>query len=170
MLSNEIVTKITDQFNFELYSAYLYLDISNYYSDQNLDGFANWFMIQTQEERDHAMLFMQYLLNNGAKVVLQDVKASNSSFEDFRAPIVSAFEHELKVTARINDIYACAYEQKDFRTMQFLDWFIKEQGEEEKNTEDMIKRYDLFGSDPKGLYLLDAELAARTYAAPSLVL
>lgn len=170
MLSKEIVTKITDQLNFELHSAYLYLDISNYYANNNLDGFANWFMIQTQEERDHAMLFMHYLLNNGAEVKLQDVKASNPRFEDFRSPIDAAFNHELKVTASINDIYACAHEQKDYRTMQFLDWFIKEQGEEEKSTEDMLKRYDLFGHDPKGLYLLDTELGARVYSAPSLVL
>ena len=82
----------------------------------------------------------------------------------------AAFEHEKKVTESINGIYAVAYELKDFRTMQFLDWFVKEQGEEEKNTEDILKRYDLFGSDAKSLYLLDSELGARIYTAPSLVL
>lgn len=170
MLNKEIVSKITKQINFELYSAYIYLDISNFYADANLNGFSNWFMIQTQEERDHAMLFMKYLLNNGEKVILEDVKASSLVYNDFRAPLVSAFEHEIKVTAAIHDIYGVAYELKDFRTMQFLDWFVKEQGEEEKNTEDIIKRYDLFGNDAKGLYLLDTELGTRVYAAPSLVI
>ena len=70
----------------------------------------------------------------------------------------------------INAIYDAAYSVKDFRTMQFLDWFVKEQGEEEKNAEDLLKKMELIGSDPKSLYLLDQELAARTYAAPSLVL
>ena len=70
----------------------------------------------------------------------------------------------------IHTIYAAAQEQKDFRTMQFLDWFVKEQGEEETTAQDLITRMDLFGSDPKGLYLLDSELAARTYAAPTLTL
>ncbi|WP_099468987.1 ferritin [Konateibacter massiliensis] len=170
MLSQEIVDKITAQINFELYSAYIYLDISNYYADNNLDGFANWFRIQTQEERDHAMLFMTYLLNNSAQVKLSDIKAPNVTYTDFRQPTVAALEHELKVTEKIHDIYGTAYELKDFRTMQFLDWFVKEQNEEEKNTEDIIKKYDLFGSDPKSLYLLDSELAARVYTAPSLVL
>lgn len=170
MMNKDLVTKITNQINFELYSAYIYLDISNYYADCNLNGFSNWFMIQTQEERDHAMLFMKYLLNNGEKIKLQDVKASDLVYKDFRDPIFAAFEHEQIVTSRINDIYACAYDLKDFRTMQFLDWFVKEQGEEEKNTEDIIKRYDLFGTDAKGLYLLDTELAARIYSAPSLVI
>lgn len=170
MLSKELVQLLNNQVNMEWYSAYLYLDIYSYYTDKNLDGFGNWFFVQTQEERDHAMLFVKYLLNNSEKVALQDVKAANIQYHDFREPLTSAFEHEKKVTASINNIYAAAYEQKDFRTMQFLDWFVKEQGEEEKNTEDLIKKYDLFGKDPKGLYLLDQELAARTYVAPTLVI
>lgn len=170
MLSKEIVSKINNQLNFELYSAYIYLDISNYYTDHNLEGFANWFTIQTQEERDHAMLFLKYLLNNGEKVILQDIKAPDVVYKDFREPAVAAFEHEKKVTASIHDIYGFAYEQKDFRTMQFLDWFVKEQGEEEKNTEDIIKKYDLFGNDAKGLYLLNTELSTRVYTPASLVI
>ena len=78
--------------------------------------------------------------------------------------------HEEYVTASINDIYAEAYKAKDFRTMQFLDWFIKEQGEEETNARDMITKMELFGTDPKSLYMLNQELAARVYTAPSLVL
>ena len=170
MLNKELVTLLNNQINMEWYSAYLYLDIYGYYSDKNLNGFATWFNIQTQEERDHAMLFTKYLLNNSEKVTLQDIKAPNTDFKTFREPAEAAFEHELKVTASINNIYATAYELKDFRTMQFLDWFVKEQGEEEKNTEDVVKKYDLFGTDAKGLYMLDAELATRIYAPASLVI
>ncbi len=170
MLDKELATLLNNQVNMEWYSAYFYLDLYSYYTDQNLNGFGNWFYVQTQEERDHAMLFMKYLLNNNEKPVLQDIKAAASAFHDFREPANAAFEHEKKVTASINNIYALAYERKDFRTMQFLDWFVKEQGEEEKNTEDIVKRYDLFGKDARGLYLLDSELAARVYAPPTLVL
>ncbi|MDF2886094.1 MAG: Ferritin Dps family protein [Lacrimispora sp.] len=170
MLNKEIVAKINKQINFELYSAYVYLDISNYYADKNLNGFANWFKIQTQEERDHAMLFMDYLLQNGEKIVLTDIKGPAFNFIDFRQPAVEAYEHEIKVTAAIHDIYGAAYELKDFRTMQFLDWFVKEQSEEEKNTDEIIKRYDLFGTDAKGLYLIDSELAARVYTPATLVI
>ncbi|WP_394522944.1 ferritin [Lacrimispora sp. JR3] len=170
MLDKIIVEKINKQINFEFYSAYVYLDISNYYAENNLNGFANWFKIQTQEERDHAMLFMSYLQNNSAKVELGDIKAPKFVYEDFRQPAIEAFEHEVKVTAAIHDIYGAAYELKDFRTMQFLDWFVKEQSEEEKNTDDIIKRYDLFGHDAKGLYLIDSELASRVYTPPTLVI
>lgn len=170
MLSKELVDLLNNQVNMEWYSAYMYLEIYGYYADLNLGGFANWFNVQAQEERDHAMLFMKYLQNNGEKFILKDVKAPNGSYSDFKEPALAAFEHERKVTASINNIYAVAYEQKDFRTMQFLDWFIKEQGEEEKNTDDIVKRYDLFGNDPRGLYLLDSELGTRVYVPPSLII
>ena len=82
----------------------------------------------------------------------------------------AGLEHEKYVTSLIHNIYAEAYEAKDFRTMQFLDWFVKEQGEEETNANDMISKMELFGSDPKSLYMLNQELAARVYSAPSLVI
>ena len=85
-------------------------------------------------------------------------------------PLTEGLKHEQFVTSLINNIYDAAYSVKDFRTMQFLDWFVKEQGEEETNANDLIKKMELFGSDPKGLYMLDNELAGRVYAAPSLVL
>lgn len=170
MLNEKITALVNDQINMEWYSAYLYLSIHSYYSDQELNGFANWFYVQTQEECDHAMLFIKYLQNNSEKIQLFDVKAPKMPFSDFRSPAVAAYEHEQKVTASINNIYAVAYELKDFRTMQLLDWFVKEQNEEEKNTETIVKKYDLFGNDPKGLYMLDNELATRVYTAPTLVL
>ena len=170
MLDKELVSLLNNQINMEWYSAYFYLGIHSYYMDKDLNGFGNWFYVQTQEERDHAMLFVKYLLNNNEKVLLQDVKAPDAVFHDFREPANAAFEHEKKVTASINNIYAYAYSVKDFRTMQFLDWFVKEQGEEEKNTEDIVKKYDLFATDAKGLYLLDAELAARVYTPATLVI
>ncbi len=170
MLNSEITKLINEQINKELYSAYLYLDMAGYYADQSLDGFENWFYIQAQEERDHAMLFRTYLLNNDEKVVLTAIDTPESNYNNFKDPLLATLEHEKTVTASINNIYAVAYAQKDFRTMQFLDWFVKEQGEEEKNSSDLISKFDLFGNDSKGLYMLNQELGARVYVAPSLVL
>lgn len=170
MLNAQITKLLNEQINKELFSAYLYLDIANYYADQGLNGFENWFFVQTQEERDHALLFRQYILNSGESVVLNEVAAPNGKYEDYKAPLIKSLEHEQFVTASINKIYEAAYKINDFKTMQFLDWFIKEQGEEEKNAEDNIKKYTLFAGDPKGLYMLDNEMKARVYAPPSLVL
>ena len=170
MLNEKVAALCNEQINKEFYSAYLYLDIANYYADQGLDGFANWYTIQAQEERDHAMLFLQYLQNNGEKVTLEAIAKPDKEFNCHRCALEVGYEHEQYVTSLINTIYEAAYAVKDFHTMQFLDWFVKEQGEEEKNADDMLKKYDLYGSDPKGLYSLNSELAARVYTAPSLTL
>ena len=170
MLNKEVSRLLNEQINREFFSAYLYLEISNYFQEKNLAGFQNWYLIQAQEERDHALLFMTYLQNNNETVVLESIKAPNTSFADLKDPLNAAMAHEQYVTKLINDIYDAAYKEKDYRTMQFLDWFIKEQGEEEKSADDLCKKFELYGSDAKALYLLDAELGARTYTAPSLVL
>lgn len=170
MLDGKVAQLINEQINKELYSAYLYLDFSVYYDAQGLDGFANWYNIQAQEERDHAMLMMKYLQNNGEKVTLEAVAKPDKVLNTITDPLNFGLEHEQYVTGLIHNIYDAAYSVKDFRTMQFLDWFVKEQCEEEKTAEDMIKKMELFGKDSKGLYMLDSEFASRAYSAPSLVL
>jgi len=170
MLDAKVAQLLNEQINKELYSAYLYLDFSIFYNDMGLDGYANWYMIQAQEERDHAMLMLQYLQNNSEKVTLDAVAKPDKQPKVIMDPLKMGLEHEQYVTQLIHTIYDAAYSVKDFRTMQFLDWFVKEQMEEEKNADDMIKKMELFGGDSKGLYSLDAEYAARIYTAPSLVL
>ncbi len=161
---------LNQQINKEFYSAYLYLDFSNYFKARGLDGFANWYKIQAEEERDHAMLFYQYLQNEDQAVTLEAIAKPDKVFEKHIDVLKAGLEHEKYVTSLINDIYAAAYEVKDFRAMQFLDWFVKEQGEEETNANDLITKMELFGEDPRSLYLLNQELSQRIYSAPSLVL
>lgn len=170
MLDNEVSKLLNEQINKEFYSAYLYLDFSNYYQEQGLEGFANWYLIQAQEERDHAMLMLKYLQNNGEKVTLETIAKPDKTYNLLNDALIYALEHERYVTSSIHNIYDVAHKVKDYRTMQFLDWFVKEQGEEEKNAEDMVKKFELFGVDPHSLYMLDNELKARVYTAPSLVL
>ena len=166
----KVAQLLNEQINHEFYSAYLYLEFSNYYAAAGLDGFENWYRVQAQEERDHAMLFYQYLLNNEQKVTFEAIAKPDCQLADNMAPLKEGLKHEKFVTGLINRIYAAAFEVKDFRTMQLLDWFVKEQGEEEKSASDMITKMELFGTDAKGLYMLNNELKARVYAAPSLTL
>jgi len=169
-MNERIAQLLNQQINKEFYSAYLYLDMANYYDELDLDGFANWYTIQAQEERDHALLFMKYMQNNGLKVTLESIAKPDKVFNSVLDPMVMAAEHERYVTSLINEIYHEAREDKDYRTMKFLDWFIEEQGEEEENADKMVSRYKLFGQDAKGLYLLDQEYAGRAYSVPSLTL
>ena len=164
MLNKKIADLLNDQINKELYSAYLYLDFANYYADEGLDGFAHWYEVQAQEERDHAFMIRRYLINSGVKVEFLPIAKPDKEFKNHLAPLEAGYEHEQYVTSLITAIYHEAFEQKDYKTMQFLDWFIKEQGEEEATAEDMVKKMKLFGSDARGLYALNQELAARVYA------
>lgn len=170
MLDKKVKELINTQVNKEFYSAYLYLDFANYYYDKGLDGFAHWYDIQAQEERDHAMLMRTYLLNNGERVIFDEIAKPDKTYTSPEEPLNEGLKHEQYVTSLINNIYKAAQDVNDYRTMQCFDWFVKEQGEEEKNADDLIKKYELFGHDPKGLYSLNQELLARVYAAPSLVL
>lgn len=169
-MNEKVVNLLNDQINKEFYSAYLYLDMANFYSRKGLSGFANWYEIQAKEEQDHAMLMYQYLHNNDVVVTLEAIAKPDKEYTTLMDPLKAGLEHEKYVTSLINNIYAAAQEANDFRTTQFLDWFIKEQGEEEKNSKDLISKMELFGDDARSLYMLNAELAARVYSAPSLVL
>ena len=169
-MDKKVSELLNDQINKEFYSAYLYLDMANFYASKGLDGFANWYEIQAKEEQDHAMLFYQYMHNNSEAVTLDAIAKPDKVYTELIDPLKAALEHEKYVTSLINAIYAAAQAANDFRTVQFLDWFVKEQGEEEKNSADLITKMELVGSDPKGLYMLNSELGGRTYSAPSLTL
>ena len=161
---------LNDQINKEFYSGYLYLDMANFYASKGLDGFANWFDIQAKEEQAHAMLFYKYMQNNSEKVTLGAIAKPDKEYVELIDPLKAAYEHEQYVTSLIHNLYAEAQKANDYRTVQFLDWFVKEQGEEEKNTSDLLTKMEIFGCDGKGLYMLDSELKARVFNPPSLVL
>ena len=169
-MNTKVSKLLNEQINKEFYSAYLYLDMANFYAAKGLDGFANWYEIQAKEEQDHAMLMYQFLHNNSEAVTLEAIAKPDKTYNTLMDPLKAALAHEKFVTESINTIYAAAQEANDFRTTQFLDWFIKEQGEEEKNSSDLITKMELFGNDARSLYMLNSELGARVYSAPSLVL
>lgn len=170
MLEKNIKTLFDKQINRELFSAYLYLDIANYYIDQGLEGFGSWYNIQAKEELDHANLMIQFLQNNGESVALAAIDMPKVKYENFKTGLLESLKHERYITKNINDIYDAAMAAKDFKTVEFLNWFIKEQVEEEKNAEDQIKKFELFDGDKRALYMLDKDLGTRVYSAPSLVL
>jgi ferritin len=170
MFSEKLGKLLNAQIGKEFYSAYLYLHFANFFVEQGLKGFANWYTVQAQEERDHAMLFVKYMQNNDLKVTFEAIDKPDAVLKENMDALKAGLKHEQYVTSLINTIYEAAYEARDFRSMQFLDWFVKEQGEEEANATDLIKKMEMFGSDAKGLYMLDQELAARVYAPPSLVI
>lgn len=156
------------QINKEFYSAYLYLTFADFYEEQGLKGFANWYVIQSQEELAHARILRRYLLDNDWTPTMEAIAKPDLTFSKVVEPIKAAYEHEQFITASINECYAVAQKVNDFRTMQLLDWYVKEQGEEEANAADLLKAVELFGGDPKNLFDLDRENAARVFVAPTM--
>ena len=170
MKIKKIISLMNEQINKEFYSAYLYLDFANFYEAKGLLGFSSWFRIQAKEEQDHGLMFYQYLQNNNATVELKQISAPSHKCEKIEDPLYESLKHEQYVTESINKIFAQALDDKDYRSMEFLNWFIKEQSEEENSAQTLITKMKLYGSDCKGLYMLDNELGLRTYSAPTVKL
>lgn len=168
MINSKVAALLNEQINKEFYSAYLYLDFSLYFEKEGLSGFANWFHIQAQEERDHAMIFAKYMQDNGLEITLEAIAKPDFAISNYTDPFVESLKHEKYVTASINEIYGAAFDVKDYRTMQFLDWFIKEQGEEEATADANVRKMELFSADPKGLYMLNEEFGSRVYTQASI--
>ena len=154
------------QINKELYGAYLYLAMQSYFKDMNLDGFANWMSVQVQEELAHAMGMYNYVFERGGKVELMSIEKPAGDFSSPLDVFEKVLEHEKYVTSLINDLTETAEEVKDRAAISLLQWYIKEQVEEEANVSNVLGNLKLAQNDPRALLLLDRELAARTFVAP----
>ena len=158
---------INAQINAELWSAYLYLSMSMDAADKGLKGVANWFAIQFKEEQDHAQIFINYMHSQGARVELAPIAAVDTEWPSVKAMFEQTLTHEQKVTSLIHNLYAIATEEKDVATANRLSWFVDEQVEEEESARDVIDQLRMVEGNNYGLYMIDKELAARVYTAPS---
>ncbi len=167
MISKNLYDAINAQINAELWSAYLYLAMSLDAENKGYKGVANWFHVQFQEEQAHARIFMNYLNSRDAKVVLQPIAEVPAEWDNVLAMFKHTLEHEKKVTSLIHNLAAIANEDRDFASINRLAWFIDEQVEEEENARDMITAVEAVEDNKYGMYMLDKDLATRTYTVPS---
>lgn len=167
MLSQNLHDALNAQINAELWSAYLYLSMSMDAEAKGHKGVANWFYIQFKEEQDHARIFMNYLNSRDAKVELKPIEAVPTTWNSVLDMYNQTLEHERKVTALINNLAAIAKADNDFASVNRLAWFIDEQVEEEETAREMIASVEAVEGNKYGMYMLDKELAARTYNQPS---
>ncbi|HYN88921.1 MAG TPA: ferritin [Ardenticatenaceae bacterium] len=161
MLSNQMQAAMNEQIKNEFYSAYAYLAMSAYFEACSLPGFAHWMRLQAQEEVEHAMKFFDFLHDRGARETLQAIEQPPTEFETSLEVFERALAHEQKVTRMINDLYALATKDEDFATQAFLNWFVTEQVEEEKNATSVVDTLKMIGDRGEALFLLDRELAQR---------
>ena len=166
MINEKMEKAFQEQINAELFSEYLYLSMKAYFANLNLVGFVNWMDVQVQEERAHAMGMFDYLLERGGKVVLEKIDKPESNWTSPLDAFRAVLEHEKYVTSRINALMDVAEEEKDRAALIFLNWYLKEQVEEESNVGGVIAQLEMIGDDKSGLFALDKELATRTFVAP----
>ena len=167
MFNKKMEKSFNEQINEELYSAYLYLSMVAYFESTNLPGFANWMRVQTQEEIVHAMKFYDYINQRNGRVVLTALADPQIEWKSPMDAFEAAYKHELHITDKINELVNLAIEEKDHAANMFLQWFVNEQVEEEKNPSDIIQKLKLIKNSSEGLYMLDKELATRVFTPPA---
>ncbi len=167
MISPKIQDAINAQINAEYWSAYLYLSMGMHFQSEGNNGIANWFRIQFKEEQAHAEILINYLNSRGGRVVLKEIEAVPTTWASPMAAFVDTLAHEEKVTGMIHSLYALAEAEQDYATRGKLDWFVSEQVEEEETAKELIDRLKLIGDNGLALYMLDQELATRTYNVPA---
>lgn len=163
MIDKKLEQEFNKQINAEFYSAYLYLSMSAYLSSINLNGFAHWMYVQYQEEQDHALKMYQYLIDRGARVILEEVEKPPTSWDSVVEVVEEVLKHEQKVTSLINNLMKLAYEKNDFASISFLQWFVDEQVEEEANVDKILQELKLSGGKGTSLLMLDREAGKRVF-------
>ena len=161
MVSEKMMDTLNNHLNEEFYSSYLYLSMAAYFEDKNLNGFAHWFKMQSQEEYGHGMKFYGYINQVRGKVNLKAIKAPKTNWKSIMEVFKDTFKHEQQITGLINKLIGQAMQEKDYATNNFLQWFVTEQVEEEATVEGIINKLEMIGDAKSGLFMLDRELGAR---------
>ena len=167
MINEKIQSAFNDQLNAELYSSYLYLSMAAYFQSINLEGFANWMRCQAQEEILHAMKFYSFVNERAGRVLLSAIEGPPINWDSPLAAFEDAYRHEEKVTAMINGLVDLAIQEKDHAANAFLQWFVNEQVEEEASVDAVVHQLKLAGDQGSGLFMVDRELATRTFVMPA---
>jgi ferritin len=161
MISEAMQKALFNQLNDEFYSAYLYLAMSAYCAHIDFSGAAAWLKHQYEEEQLHATRIYNYLIDQGAHVVLKEIRQPPNEFGTILDVFRSSLQHEQSMTARLNNLSDQALKEKDHATYNLLQWFVNEQVEEEATVSEIISKLKLVKDDGYGLLMIDNELGSR---------
>lgn len=165
MIGEKMTEALNLQMNREFYNARLYLAMAAYFQSIDMEGASAWMEMQSQEETGHAMRLYKHLEERGARIVLAGVDAPPTEWDSPLAAFEAAYEHECKVSGEFDEHVALAQAEKDNATLNFLQWFVTEQVEEEASVDAVVKKLRLAGDAPGPLFMIDRMLAERGQAA-----
>lgn len=169
MLSQKMQDALNAQINAELWSAYLYLSMSEDAQTKGLPGLSHWMRVQWKEEQDHAEIIEKYLHAQNARVVLSAIGDVPIKWDDCPEMLREALSHEEEVTAMINDLMGRAYGEHDFASMGRLQWLVDEQVEEEEQLRSLLSAWEMVEDDAYGRYEFDQHLLRRHYQRPDIL-
>ncbi len=164
MLSEKLLSKLNEQITHEFFSAHYYLAMAAYFKNEDLDGFANFFLVQAEEERFHAMKFFNFIIDQGKEAVITGFKDPKRDFKSAEEIFSLALEHEQLVSGLINDLMDIAQQDKHYPSISFLQWFIDEQVEEEASMGKLLNQVKRVGEQGHGILMLDREMASRSFS------
>jgi ferritin len=167
MISKKMNEVLNGQVNAELYSSYLYLSMSSWFSEKSLSGFAGWMRAQAQEELFHSIKILDYILERGGNVQLETIEKPKGSWSSALEIIQETADHEAKVTGLINDLVDVALKERDHAANIFLQWFVAEQVEEEASVGEVVEKMKMIGDDSAGMFAMDMEMGKRVFTAPA---
>ena len=162
MIKEKIEKALNQQLNQELYAFYVYLSMSAYFELMNLNGFANWMRFQAEEEKNHGLKFYDYILQANGRIDLKQIDAPKKSWKSVQEVFEDTYNHEKKVTESIYDIVDLSISERDHATHNFLQWFVREQVEEEATALKILEKIKLIGDNQGALFILDREMGSRT--------
>lgn len=160
MASKKMIELLNAQLNFEYFSANIYLQMAGWAAHEGMDGCTAFLLRQAEEEREHMQRFFDYIVEIDEMPIVGALAEPETEYKSIKEIFAKSLEHEKEVTSRIHEIAALAYEEKDFPTMSFIQWFIDEQREEEENFKGIMDKLNLIGErESKSLYFFDKEIA-----------
>ncbi|WP_214482056.1 ferritin [Bacillus sp. SM2101] len=167
MISKKLLEGLNEQMNFEFYSAHAYMAMAAYCSSESFDGFANFFLVQAEEERFHAMKFYNFINALGERATIIGFPEPNNEFSSLLDAYEKALSHEKEVTKRIYQLSDIALDEREHATINFLKWFIEEQVEEEDLFDSIIQKLKRIENDSNAIFMLDNEFAGRSFSPES---
>ena len=167
MISDKMCKALNNQINAELFSSYLYLSMSSWFSERSLSGFASWMRVQAQEELSHGMKIYDYILERGGKVEFGAIEQPESGWTSPDQVVEEVAKHEAKVTGLVNDLVDIALDERDHAANIFLQWFVSEQVEEEASVGEVLERMKMIDGHSAGMFAMDMELGKRVFTPPA---
>jgi len=164
MLSNRMIDKLNEQIKFEFEASNLYLQMAAWCAWKGFDGASKFLMEHSVEERMHMLKLFTYVSETGSLAIISAMEKPQHEYESLKSMFEQILDHERFVTGKINELVALAYEEKDYSTLNFLQWYVAEQHEEESLFNSILDKINLVAYDGRGLYLIDRDLGKMAIA------